>query len=302
MVSKLHSKVVIGTWSLSGDFGRVHKRQVYKAIETAIKNNFLEFDTAPTYGNQKKMQNILSEIVRNNKDIKINTKCGYNSDSIKTFKDFDIINSIDLSLKQFGKINTLFLHNPRKEIKNWPKVISILKEYQKRKHIKYIGISLAKDFYFEKKIMNQFDYLQDELNLFRPLNIDYLSTLKPKIMARSPLASGCLTGKLNINSKFSKNDHRSGWLSKKRLKNIVFQVNEIKKITGIKIKDFSKTYLLQNRNIDKVIFGIKKYEHISELTSSINNSRILPKEKIIKISQLAESNFNLDLDVNNIGY
>ena len=300
MVSKYYSKVVIGTWSLSGDFGRVHKRQVYKSIETAIKNNFLEFDTAPTYGNQNKMQNILSEIVRNEKNIKINTKCGYNSDSIKTFKDVDIINSIDLSLKQFGKINTLFLHNPRKEIKNWPKIISILKEYQKRKHIKYIGISLAKDFYFEKKIMNQFDYLQDELNLLRPLNIDYLRTLKPMIMARSPLASGCLTGKLKVDSKFSKNDHRSGWLKKKRLKNIVFQVNEIKKITGVKLKDFSKIYLLQNRNIDKVIFGIKKDDHVTELVKSINDSNILSKEKIKKISQLAESNFNLDID--NIGY
>ena len=73
MVSKYCSKVVIGTWSLSGDFGRVHKRQIYKSIETAIKNNFLEFDTAPTYGNQNKMQNILSEIASNEKIMKINT-------------------------------------------------------------------------------------------------------------------------------------------------------------------------------------------------------------------------------------
>lgn len=300
MVNKFHSKVIIGTWSLSGDFGHVHKSQIYKSIEVAIKNNFLEFDTAPTYGNQK-MQTILSEITRNEKNIKINTKCGYNLDSIKTFKDVDIINSIDLSLKQFGKINTLFLHNPRDEIKNWPYIIGILKEYKKKKHIKNIGISLAKDFYFVKKIMNQFDYLQDEINLLRPLNIDYLSTFKAKLMARSPLASGCLSGKLKIESKFSNSDVRSRWLSdKKRLKNIIFQVNEIKKITGVNLKDFSKIYLLQNKNIDKVIFGIKKHEHITELVKSIDNSRILSKEKIKKISQLAASNFNLDVD--NIGY
>ena len=67
-----------------------------------------------------------------------------------------------------------------------------------------------------------------------------------------------------------------------------------------KIRKFKKIYLLQNKNIDKVIFGIKKHEHITELVKSIDNSRILSKEKIKKISQLAASNFNLDVD--NIGY
>ena len=153
MKNKFISKVVVGTWSLSGDFGRVHKSKVYKSIEKAIKNNFLEFDTAPNYGNGR-MYNILSDMLCNEKKIKINTKCGYNSENVKTFKIKDIVKSIDYSLEKFGKINTLFLHNPRNEIKNWSKIIETLKEYKKKNYIKTIGISLAKDFYFEKKIIN----------------------------------------------------------------------------------------------------------------------------------------------------
>jgi aryl-alcohol dehydrogenase-like predicted oxidoreductase len=295
MINKYNSKVVIGTWSLSGDFGTVEKKIVYKSLEKAIENNFLEFDTAPTYGNGK-IYNILSDIVKKNKKIKINTKCGYNSDFLKTFKIEDILKSIDITLEKFDKINILFLHNPRNEIKNWTKIIEILKKYKKKNYINHIGISLARDHYFKKSIMNQFDYLQDEINLLRPHSVNFLNLLKPKLMARSPLASGCLSGKLTFFSKFEKKDYRSSWLSDQtRLRNILFQVNEIKKITGINIKKFSKFFLLQNKNIDKIIFGIKKPSHINELVNDNNYPESLSSHKIKKIYELANLNFNLEL-------
>jgi len=292
--NKLNQKIVIGTWSLSGDFGKVDKKTVYRSLEKCIEHNFLEFDTAPTYGGGI-MHKILADMVRHNKNIKINTKCGYDSNFIKTFKSSDIKRSIELSLNKFGKINTLFLHNPRNEIKNWTNMIAIINEYKKTNEIKKIGISLARDHYFEKNIMNKFDYLQDEINLFRPKNLDFLGSLKPKIMARSPLASGCLSGKLTINSKFILSDYRSTWLSnKKRLKNILFQLNEINKITNGKTRRFAKHFLLQNQKIDKVIFGIKKPKHVYELLQDIQNLEQKIKELSKKIIELANLNFNLD--------
>ena len=298
--NKLNKKVVIGTWSLGGNYGHVNKRIIYKSIERAINNDFLEFDTSPNYGNGK-MHNILSEILKNEKKIKINTKCGYNADYIKTFKTQDIIRAIDSSLEKFGKINTLFLHNPRNEIKNWSKIINVLTKYKQKNHINSIGISLARDFYFTKKIMNEFDYLQDDINLLRPGKINYLTTFEPKIMARSPLASGCLSGKLSLKNKFSTLDHRSKWLSdKKRLKNILFQINQIKKITGKDLRSFAKNFLLQNKNINKIIFGIKKPEHIDELIFDI---KIKPDDFDLnckKIFELYNRKFNLEKD--QIGY
>ena len=59
------------------------------------------------------------------------------------------------------------LHNPRDEIKNWNKVFNILQKYKKKGYIKSIGISLARNHYFSKKIMNKFDFIQDEFNLLR---------------------------------------------------------------------------------------------------------------------------------------
>ncbi len=293
MENKYLKKIIIGTWSISGDFGQISKKNIYEILEESVRNNFLEFDTAPTYG-QGRIHKILSEMFKNNKEIKINTKCGYNSAGVKTFKISDIIKSIDNSLKEFGRINTLFLHNPRTEIKNWFKILKLLKTYKKKNEVKNIGISFARNFYFSKNIMNNFDYLQDEINLLRPHNINFLSSLKPKLVARSPLASGCLSGKININSKFKQNDYRSKWLlDKQRLKNILFQINEIKKISGRNLRQFSKFFLLQNNSIDNIIFGIKKKSHIKELVTDIKNFEKINELNITRIQNLANLNFNL---------
>ena len=289
----ISNKVIIGTWPLSGDFGPIKKKTIFKTIEKCLKNNFLEFDTAPTYGNGS-IYHSLQEVLQNVKGVKINTKCGYNSQLKKTFKIKDIISSINYSLDTFGKINIMFLHNPRDEIKNWPKLISLLEDYKKKKLIKKIGISFARNFYFKEEVMNCFDYFQDEINLLRPNAVNFLSSFKPKIIARSPLASGCLSGKLNKKSNFHKDDYRSSWLNdKKRLENIIFQVEQLKKILPFEIKKSSKFFLLQNNKINKVIFGVKKPSHVEELKKDIINFKIINKNQIRKFEKLVSLNFNL---------
>ena len=287
-------------WSLSGDLGKISKAKIIKTIECAIENNFLEFDTAPTYGNGR-IDNLLSKITKGVKGVKINTKCGYNSDLIKTFCSADIERSLENSLKKFDTINTLFLHNPRNEILSWSKILKLLNKFKKYNLVKNIGISLARNYYFSDKIMNSFDYLQDEINILRPNNIDILKNLKPKILARSPLASGCLSGRLSVFSKFQANDYRKNWLGDKvRLKNIIFQINELKKIFGEDIKNFAKCFLLQDKNISQIIFGVKKPLHINELVFDLNNFKRIPKKKICLLKKLAIKNFNLSKNL--VGY
>ena len=293
MSNKYRNKVVIGTWSLSGDYGPVKDLKVKSILDKCIKYNFKEFDTAPTYG-KGVINEILNEFIQKKQKIKINTKCGYNKNFVKTFNTKDIISSVDESLKLFKKINILFLHNPRDEIKNWKVLISILKDYKKRNLINHIGISFARDCYFEKKILKNFDYFQDEVNLLKPGNIQYLKNFSANLMARSPLASGCLSGRLDINSKFGKNDHRSGWLNdKKRLKNILYQLNEIKKIISGNLRKKSKIFLLQNKNIHKVIFGVKNILHVDELNKDLSNIKKIENYQIEQIYKLSKNNYYL---------
>ena len=56
--------------------------------------------------------------------------------------------------------------------------------------IQHTGISFARNHYFEKKDIDQLDFIQDEINLLHCGNISILEKFNCKIIARSPLASG----------------------------------------------------------------------------------------------------------------
>ena len=92
---------------------------------------------------------------------------------------------------------------------------------------------------------------------------------------RSPLASGILSGNISINSKFPDDDHRSEWLIKERLSYIVSRVEEINAIKGnLTLPSISRKFLLQNKNIHKVIFGIKSIEHVKDIMDDLSSTNI----------------------------
>ena len=125
----IRKKIIIGTWSLSGQYKAVSNKEVEEIVDLSLKNGFLEFDTSPTYGKGEK---ILSKFKKKNNKILINTKCGWDKTLKKTFEAKGLIEGIDRTLEKFDKINVIQLHNPRNEIKNWDEIIEILESYKKK--------------------------------------------------------------------------------------------------------------------------------------------------------------------------
>ena len=286
---KLTNKIIIGAWSFGGDLGRVNIKKVHKAIEFAIKNNLKVFDTAPSY-KLGKVDRLLS---RYKDKIKINTKCGHDKNGNKTFNKYDIEKSLENSLKLFKKINILYLHNPRSEIKNWDRIINLLNQFKKKKLIKYTGISIARDHYFSLDILNEFDFIQDDINILHLKNLNFLKKTKCKIVARSPLANGLLKNSINNNTKFLRNDYRWKWCKGKRFKNILKQLKEIKKIYNGDISEFAQNFLFYDENIKFINFGIKNQFQIQKLlraTKLPNMNKIYSK----KIDQLVSNNYHID--------
>ena len=292
----VRKKIIIGTRSLSGDLGALKEKNVTQVIEYLLKKKFFHYDTAPVYG-KGKIDKILSNY---KKKIIVNTKCGYDSfHKKKTFKLSDMQSTIDKSLKLFDKINILYLHNPRLEIKNWNKIINFLKKLKEDGIINYIGISLARDYYFNSSILNEFDYIQDEFNLLRFPKKNIISDYKEKFVARSPLASGILSKNFNKNIKFSKKDYRFDWLKKDRKLNIKFQVNQLNKITSKNIEKFAFSFLLNNKSVKYINYGIKNKAHVDFLLNR-NNFFKIEKNLINKIKLLNDYNYNLP--INKKGY
>lgn len=290
MKNLLNNKIIIGTRSLAGDLGKINKKEIFKTIDYSISKGFHYFDTASFYG-----RGLADDVLKNfKKDIIVDAKCGYNSDfTKKTFKVNDIKKTLELALKKFEKINIFYIHNPRNEIRDWPLIISLMKSFKKKKLINYTGISLARGYTFNQKILNSFDVIQDDINILRSSPLDYLKNFKGKIISRSVFASGCLSGKLNKNSKFDKNDYRYDWLKKNRIKSVLYQISEIKKIYKGDLKKIALGYVLKKK-INKIIIGIKKKEHINFICK---NNFVFDKSIIKKIDYLNEVKFyNKDLD------
>lgn len=303
---KKEKRIVIGTWPLSGDYGYVNLRTIKDTLDYCYDNGFKEFDTAPIYGNGF-MEFCLGNVFYGKKDVLINTKIGNIPFKGKSFKLEDLKESFEQSLKRLNResINILFLHNPRlDEIKDYYEIIKFMEKLKSENKIRYIGISLAKNYDYSGKIdLGEFDVVQDDANL---LKMDFLKYDLPEntsFMARSPLASGLLSGKLDLTSKFSKDDHRSEWLKGERLESLLKRVESIKNAFNIPVDidlpSLARRFVLNNYKIDSVIFGIKSIKHVNEIIQDINVPLDPISEK--KLIELFKKDFYL-IDEKKLGY
>lgn len=289
------SEVVIGTWSLSGDFGPVGLSVIKDVLEVSRNEGFREFDTAPAYGNGF-MEFCLGNIFAGCKDVLINTKVGNLPFGGKCFDLPVVQRSVDESLKRLGglPINVLFLHNPRDEVQNYEPILGFMRDLKKQGLIKAIGLSMAKGYAYKTKVdLNEFDVIQNDLNL---LHLDPLSSLDrphPLFMARSPLASGLLSGRINAETVFQPGDHRSEWLKGERLKSLAKRVDAIKRLAGaMDLSTLAKKFVLSNDKIDKVIFGVKSVAHVHELVNDLQQEP-LDEGLAAKLIELYNNDFGL---------
>lgn len=284
----IRKKIIIGTWSWSGQYKSVSDKTIEDVFNNCLNNKFLEFDTSPTY---LKAEKILSEFKRENNNILINTKCGWDQNMKKNFNEKNLIYGVERALDLFKNINVMQLHNPRDEIKNWDKVINVLKKFKKKGYINSIGISLPRNRYFPKKIMNKFDFIQDEFNLLRVEPYYKMNNFKKIFAARSPFANGILTTNFSSLSAFSKNDHRHSWLSGARLKTISQQKKILESLTNLKIETLATNFVLSFPFVDKVIFGIRTKKHLLDLVKNLTNLKKINKKLISVILDLHQNNY-----------
>jgi len=167
-------------------------------------------------------------------------------------------------------------------------------DYKNQNVISFTGISLAKNFPIHNEILEEFDYIQEEINLLSLDSYKRLINVKSKVVARSPLASGVLSGKLFEGSRFSDQDHRSSWLKKDRLDNILQQLKNISVLTKGSINEFARDFILSLPSIDSIIFGIKSQSHIDDLIKMSDLVTKLDSDVIESIFELSKNNYNLD--------
>jgi aryl-alcohol dehydrogenase-like predicted oxidoreductase len=211
------SEISFGAWAIGGTWGPVDDKESLDALRKAIEMGVNFIDTADVYGDGRS-ERLVGQVCRESKEqIYVATKAGrrLNPHIAKGYNKENLTSFVDRSLKNLGfeTIDLLQLHCPSTEVFYNPEVIGILDEFVKQGKIRYYGVSVEK----VEEALKAIEYpnvqtVQIIFNMFRhrPSELFFEQAKKRKvgILARVPLASGMLTGKMKSDTKFTADDHR----------------------------------------------------------------------------------------------
>lgn len=212
------STISFGCWAIGGSWGDVDDRESLAALHRAVDLGVNFFDTADVYGDGRSERLLARLRKERSEPIIIATKAGrrldphvasgYNRQNLTAF--------VERSLKnlQTDALDLLQLHCPPNEVYYNPEFFDFLDSLVKQGKLRYYGVSVEK----VEEALKAIEYpnlqtIQIIFNIFRqrPAELFFQEAKRRQvgILARVPLASGLLTGKLNAASSFSPDDHRS---------------------------------------------------------------------------------------------
>ena len=212
------SALGFGSWAIGGTWGPVDDQESLAALNRAIELGVNFFDTADVYGGGRS-ERLLAKLRQQHREkIYIATKAGRGlyPHIAKGYNRANLTAFVERSLKNLStdSIDLLQLHCPPTPVYDMPEVFGVLDDLVKAGKIRFYGVSVEK----VEEALKAIEYpnlqsVQIIFNMFRqrPAEefFDRAKAHKVGILARVPLASGMLTGKLTAQSRFDPDDHRS---------------------------------------------------------------------------------------------
>jgi aryl-alcohol dehydrogenase-like predicted oxidoreductase len=212
------STISFGAWAIGGAWGTVDDKESLAALERAIELGVNFIDTADVYGDGRS-ERLVAEIRRRHgrEHIHIATKAGrrlsphttegYNRENLTAF--------VERSVKNLNTeaIDLLQHHCPPNEVYYRPEVFGVLDDLVAAGKLRHYGVSVKSP----EEGLKAMDYphvqsVQIIFNMFRhrPAKLFFAEAKRRRvgILARVPLASGLLTGKMKPDTKFETSDHR----------------------------------------------------------------------------------------------
>ncbi len=211
--------VGFGAWQIGGSWGDVSEADGRAALNAALDAGMTFIDTADVYGDGRS-EKIIAEVLkaRGVERPMVATKAGrrLNPHVADGYTKANLEGFIDRSLKnlQVDSLDLVQLHCPPTEVLYRPEVFAGLDELQKAGKIKGYGVSVEK----VEEALKAIEYpgvvsIQIIYNIFRqrPDHLFFSEARRKNvaIIARVPLASGLLSGKITRDTKFASDDHRN---------------------------------------------------------------------------------------------
>jgi aryl-alcohol dehydrogenase-like predicted oxidoreductase len=212
------SEVSFGAWAIGGAWGHVSDEDALSALHKAIDSGVNFIDTADVYGDGRS-ERLIGRLKKDRKEeIIVATKAGRRlpRQTVEGYTRENLTSWIEDSLRnlQTGTLDLLQLHCPPTEVYYRPEVFETLDDLVKAGKLRYYGVSVEKVEEALKAI--EFPNVQTVQIIFncfrqRPAELFFPQARQKQvgILARVPLASGLLTGKLGRDSTFAADDHRN---------------------------------------------------------------------------------------------
>jgi len=213
------SEIGFGAWAIGGDaWGRTDDDESLRSLHRAVDLGVNFVDTADVYGDGHS-ERLVAQLRRERKEeIVVATKAGrrlsphvaggYDRGNLGAF--------VDRSLKNLGAdaLDLLQLHCPPSEVYEMPEVFGVLDDLVAAGKVRHYGVSVER----VDEALRAIEYprvqtVQIIFNMFRLKPAEELFRAARErrvgIIARVPLASGLLGGKMRADTVFADRDHRS---------------------------------------------------------------------------------------------
>jgi aryl-alcohol dehydrogenase-like predicted oxidoreductase len=293
------STISFGAWAIGGTWGPVQDEESLAALHRAVDLGVNFFDTADVYGDGRSEQ-LLAKLKRQRSEpILIATKAGrrldphlasgYNRQNLNAF--------IERSLRNLETecLDLVQLHCPPTEVYYNPEVFGVLDDLVQAGKIRYYGVSVEK----VEEALKAIEYpgvqsVQIIFNIFRqrPADLSFAEAKRRRvgILARLPLSSGMLAGKMTRAVQFAPDDHRAGnrqgeWFDRgETFSGVDFEtgleaVEALRPLVpaGMSMAQFAMRWILQYDAVTCAIPGAKRPSQVEENIAAADLPPLAPE-------------------------
>ena len=212
------SEVSFGAWAIGAEWGSVEDRESLAALHRAVDVGVNFIDTADIYGMGRSEKLVAQLKKERSETIYVATKMGKKQDP-HTAAGYNAANFavwVEACLRNLSTdcLDLVQLHCPPIEALYMPEVFGALDDLVRQGKIRHYGVSVEK----VEEALKAIEFpgvqtIQIIFNAFRhrpaELFFEQAKRRKVGILARVPLASGLLTGKITPATQFAANDHRN---------------------------------------------------------------------------------------------
>ncbi|MEM9475297.1 MAG: aldo/keto reductase [Pseudomonadota bacterium] len=213
------SEIGFGAWAIGGNWGDVTEADAKATLQATLEAGVTFLDTADVYGDgrsERLIRDVLAEwdgdrpvvATKAGRRVDPHVSEGYTPEALEAF--------IDRSRENLGMetLDLVQLHCPPTEVYYRPEIFAALGDMVSRGKLAHYAVSVEK----VEEAMKAIEYpgvasVQIIYNMFRQ-RPDWVFFREARardvaVIARVPLASGLLTGKMRADTAFAADDHRN---------------------------------------------------------------------------------------------